>query len=149
MRSGKAPGPDGFPNEWFKTVKNKLCPRLVKTYNYSFNIADHLPETMSLASISLILKKSKDPEDPASYRPISLINVDAKVLAKGLTLRLVKPDQTGFVSGRSSLNNIRRLLNIIQLASDEDTQGLVVSLDSLKAFDRVEWPFLFYAMERF
>ena len=95
------------------------------------------------------MKKSKDPEDPASYRPISLINVDAKVLAKGLTLRLVKPDQTGFVSGRSSLNNIRRLLNIIQLASDEDTQGLVVSLDSLKAFDRVEWPFLFYAMERF
>ena len=97
----------------------------------------------------MILKKSKDPEDPASYRPISLINVDAKVLAKGLTLRLVKPDQTGFVSGGSSFNNIRRLLNIIQLASDDVTQGLVVSLDSLKAFDRVEWPFLFYAMERF
>ena len=62
---------------------------------------------------------------------------------------LVKPDQTGFVKGSSSFNNIRRLLNIIQIASDEDTQGLVVSLDSLKAFDRVEWPFLFYAMERF
>lgn len=38
-------------------------------------------------------------------------------------------------------------MNIIQLAND--AQGLVVSLDSLKAFDRVEWPFLFYAMERF
>ncbi len=87
---------------------------------------------------------------------MSLINVDAKILAKILTLRLeplipilVKPDQTGFIKGRSSSNNIRRLLNIIQLASDNDVQGLVVSLDSLKAFDRVEWPFLFYTMGKF
>lgn len=92
---------------------------------------------MSLASIRLILKKNKDPEDPASYRPVSLINVDSKILAKVLTLRLeplistlVKPDQTGFIKGRSSSNNIRRLLNIIQLASENKAQGLVVSLDT-------------------
>lgn len=156
MRSGKSPGPDGLPVEWFKAYKDKLTPYLAKTFNYSFNIAHHLPETMSLANICLILKKDKDPEDPASYRPISLIKVDAKILAKILTLRLeplmqtlVRPDQTGFIKGRSSSNNIRRLLNIIQMASNEEIQGLIVSLDSLKAFDRIEWPYLFYTMEKF
>lgn len=81
MHSGKAPGPDGFPVEWFKAFKDRLIPYLGRTYNYSFNTAHHLPESLSLANICLILKKNKDPEDPASYRPVSLINVDAKVLA--------------------------------------------------------------------
>lgn len=84
---------------------------------------------------------------------MSLINVDAQILDKILTLRfeplipiLVKPAQTGFIKARSSSNKIRRLLNIIQLASDNDVQGLVAPLNSLQTFNRVEWPFLFCTM---
>ena len=108
MHSRKSPGPDGFPVEWFKSFRNGITPYFARTYDHSF-ITHHLPETMALANICLILKK-KDPEDPASYRPVLLINVDAKILAKVLTLRLeslisilVKPDQTGFIKGSSSL----------------------------------------------
>ncbi len=50
-----------------------------------------------------------------------LLNVDTKILAKILAIRLesilptiINPDQTGFVKGRSSAHNVRRLLNIIQ-----------------------------------
>lgn len=64
MRSGKSPGLDEMPVKWFKAFRDKLTPYLARTYNYSFDTAHHLPETMSLASISLILKKDKDPEEP-------------------------------------------------------------------------------------
>ena len=103
--------------------------------NYSFECGT-LPPSLREANISLILKKGKCPEDCASYRPISLLNVDLKILSKVLARRLegllpiiVKEDQTGFVKGRNSYNNIRRLLNIIQLSEQQEIDGLVISLD--------------------
>lgn len=70
--------------------------------------------------LSLILKKDKDSLDCGSYRPISLLNVDGKILSKILACRLetilpsiVAADQTGFIKGRHSFFNIRRLLNIL------------------------------------
>ncbi len=44
---------------------------------------------------------------------------------------------------------MRKLLNIIQHANTNQAQGLVISLDAKKAFDRVEWPYLFTIMEKF
>uniref|UniRef100_A0A3Q0RWB8 Reverse transcriptase domain-containing protein n=1 Tax=Amphilophus citrinellus TaxID=61819 RepID=A0A3Q0RWB8_AMPCI len=81
-----------------------------------------LPPSFREANISLILKKSKPPENCRSYRPISLLNVDLKILSKILATRLenilpllIKADQTGFIKGRNSCNNFRRLLNVVQL----------------------------------
>ena len=68
-----------------------------------------LPPSLNDALISLIPKKGRDHTDPANFRPISLINVDSKILAKVLALRLemvlsyIKhTDQVGFIKGRSS-----------------------------------------------
>lgn len=47
-----------------------------------------LPPSLNEACISLIAKKDKDPMECASYRPISLINVDAKILEKVLARRM-------------------------------------------------------------
>ena len=59
---------------------------------------------MRQAVISLLLKKDKNPLDCSSYRPVSLLNTDAKILAKILARRLegiipsiIAPDQTGFI----------------------------------------------------
>lgn len=46
---------------------------------------------------------------------------------------IVKEDQTGFIKGHNSYNNIRRLLNIIQLSEQQKIDGLVISLDAEKA----------------
>lgn len=56
-------------------------------YNEAFALG-YLPDTLSEASISLLLKKDKDPLLCSSYRPISLLNVDFKILSKILVLRL-------------------------------------------------------------
>lgn len=137
-----------------KDLRNLLIDSLLAMYDYSFKIT-MLPQSLREANISLILKKGKDPEDCGSYRPISLLNVDLKLLSKILALQLEKilpfiidEDQTGFIRSRNSNTNIRRLLNIIELSHKRNTDTLIFSLHAEKAFDRVEWPYLFYSPER-
>ncbi len=85
-------------------------------FNKSFQSAV-LPPTLNQASISLILKKNKDPLACSSYRPISLLNVDFKLLSKTLALCLetmlpsiISPDQTGFIKNRHSFFNLQLAL---------------------------------------
>lgn len=154
LQNGKSPGPDGFIVEFYKTYSNLVSPLLTKVYNESFT-KGRLPPTLSEATICLLLKKDKDPLLCNNYRPISLLNVDQKFLAKVLSTRLQKAlpslisaDQTGFMAGRNSSFNTRRLLNIIS-SPNHDTPEAILSLDAEQAFDRVEWKYLYYILGRF
>ncbi len=60
MQSSKAPGPDGFPIEFYKKFATLLGPLLVAVYNESFDTGT-LPLTLTQASISLLPKEGKDP----------------------------------------------------------------------------------------
>ncbi len=115
-----------------------------------------LPDTFNEALITLILKKDRDPTDPGSYRPISLIDVDGKILTKVLATRIerympsiVHADQVGFVKGRCSSDNVRQLLHLMWASRDVDTPTAAFSLDAEKAYDRVELAYLFYTLRMF
>lgn len=155
LQSGKAPGPDGFPSEFFKAFSDKLIPLLCAVFSES-HFKEALPQTMTQATISVLLKKHKDPRQCGSYRPISLLNVDYKILSKTLALRLervmssiVHPDQTGFITNRQSFFNVRRMLNILHSDHSTVTPEVIVSLDAEKAFDRVEMGYLFRILNKF
>lgn len=62
---------------------------------------------------------------------------------------LIHPDQTGFVKGRQSSNNTRRLFNIINNSTKQKTNTIIVSLDAEKAFDKVNWQFLYTTLEKY
>ncbi|KAA8577775.1 hypothetical protein FQN60_005362, partial [Etheostoma spectabile] len=111
MQSNKTPGPDGYPVEFFKKFSAQLAPILLEVYNDSLE-RGVLPPTLNQALISLIVKKDKDPNLCGSYRPISLLNNDVKLLAKVLARRLetclpsiISEDQTGFILGRQLSSN--------------------------------------------
>lgn len=154
LSSGKAPGPDGLPIELYKTFAGKLLPHLLETFNESYE-KGILPPSLRAAVISLLLKPGKCPLDRTSYRPISLMSCDTKILCKALAKRiellipnLIANDQNGFVLGRQAFHNTRRLLNILY-AKQNARDHAILSLDAEKAFDRVEWSYLFDVLKRF
>ncbi len=155
MKPGKSPGADGLPSEFYKNYVDILAPILTEVYTEAFE-AEVLPSTFMEALITLIPKRDRDLTDPANFRPISLINMDCKMLAKILASRLEKVlpgiihrDQVGFIKGRSSADNMRRLMHLMWLNASENIPIAAISLDAEKAFDRVEWGFLTTALSNF
>lgn len=154
-QTGRAPGPDGFPMEFYKEFSAKLTPILKSVYDEAL-ATGNLPQTLTQATISVLLKKDKDPVQCSSYRPISLLCCDYKILTKILAQRLnpiistiIDEDQTGFIPGRQSFFNVRRLFNLIFSPHSTIHPEVILSLDAEKAFDRIEWTYLFAVLEKF
>lgn len=100
-------------------------------------------------------KPGKDLTLPASYRPISLLNLDAKILSKivarwmaGVLPDLIHPMQAGFVQGRSETANLQKVVAAHEYAKENPQKELaIVTLDAEKAFDNVNLQWLFQVLE--
>lgn len=149
LKIAKSPGPDGFPASFYKTFCAELAPILTCLFN-SFLETKAVTPSMSEDAISVILKPGKDPKRCGSYRSISLLNIEAKLFLGILAARLsplmdgiIDPDQSGFIPTRQGGDNSKCLLNLLDLVHCKRKEVCLLSIDAEKAFDRVDWNYLF------
>ena len=151
----KVPGNDGLPVEFYKTFWDLAGDPLVKSFNESF-VKGTMSPSQRQAVITLIEKKDQDRCDLKNWRPISLLNVDAKIASKVIAERmkrllpgLIHNNQPGYIPGRNISENIRSILDIMEYTKVKKLPGLILFIDFKKAFDSLEWDFLEKCLEKF
>jgi exonuclease III len=147
-KEGKAPGNDGLTVALYRSLWRHVGPPLAKSLEEGLQ-GGKLSTSQRQSVIRLIRKKDKDPELLKNWRPISLINVDAKLLSRALTERLKKVlpklisrEQLGFMKNRNIHDGNRLIDYFNEYIEAEDKGGWFVALDFEKAFDSISHEYL-------
>ncbi|GJS33128.1 putative RNA-directed DNA polymerase, eukaryota, reverse transcriptase zinc-binding domain protein [Tanacetum coccineum] len=142
--SQKAPGPDGYSFMFIKKFWDLLKHDIQSFVVYFFSNAT-FPQGSNSAFIMLILKVS-NPLLIKDYRPISLIGIHYKIVAKILANRLFKviysiisPEQFAFITEWQILDSPLILSETIDLYKKRKKKMMLFKVDFEKAFDSVSW----------
>jgi hypothetical protein len=147
MEHNKAPGPDGFPAEFYQTFWDTIKLDLLDLFNVLH--AGQLELFRLNFGEVILLPKVNQAERIQQFRPICLLNISFKIFTKVATIRLntvadhvVRPSQTAFMQGRNILDGVVILHEAVHELHTKKLNGVILKLDFEKAYDKVKRSFL-------
>ncbi|KAA8904706.1 hypothetical protein TRICI_005403 [Trichomonascus ciferrii] len=98
------------------------------------------PKSLTELVIKPVPKPGKEHDKAENWRPISVMNIDMKIIMQALTTRanehakkIIRPEQTGFIPGRHSEDNISG----VQVLMAANVPGTLLSVDWANAYDHL------------
>ena len=155
MNNNKTPGQDGIPIDFYKVFWKCLKVPYFEMVKHSYE-QEMLHETARKGILNLIPKANKDTRLVKNLRPITLLNVDYKIIEKVVANKMIPAletiihkDQRGFMKDRRISVNIRKMLDIMHHVEQEDLEAVILSLDFVKCFDKCSFSILHGSLEFF
>jgi hypothetical protein len=152
FKHNSAPGPDGLPAEFFKDFWDIIKKDIMKLFEDFFKGKLDI-KRLNYGVVTLIPKVDKA-IDMKNFRPICLLNVCYKMITKVLNNRLsncitkvISDNQFGFIKGRYILDGVVALHEIIHEVKKKKQDGIILKIDFEKAYDKVNWHFLYKMLE--
>ena len=145
LKKGKTPGGDGLTAEFYCFFWTEIKHILYQVFEYALE-CQQLPMSARRGIISLIPKKNRNLLLVKNWRPLTMLNLDYKILANILSERIkrvlnyiISDDQTGFMAGRHIASTIRKVIDFAELGQLMDTPGYIINADFEKCFDLITY----------
>ena len=155
MPYGKFSGHYGLTKEFYKHFWYDLKFYFINSLKQS-EIEGNLSISQRQAIIKLIVKKDRNKRFVKNWRPISLLNVDTKILSKSLAEKLksalpelISSNQTTHVKNRCISESGRLISDVIEMCDILDISGYLVTMDIEKALDSLDHDFLLFFLRKF
>lgn len=160
IKTKKAPGPDNIPPEVMKAVAEKNPDLVTEVFNHCLKSGE-FPGIWKVARLVLIEKPKKDPNSSETYRPICLLDSEAKLLEQLIKGRLVQElddkgaihdHQYGFRAGRSTTDALDKVIDIVRKNKQKAYKNrecyCMITLDIENAFNSAPWQKIIAALKR-
>jgi hypothetical protein len=147
MEHNKAPGPDGFPAEFYQYFWDVIKNDLMALFS-DFSTGCLQLHSLNFGTI-ILLPKVCEAIRIEQYRPICLLNVSFKIFTKtamnrlvGVAHKVISPTQTAFLPGRNIMEGVVILHETIHELHRKKQSGVVFKIDFEKAYDKIRWTFV-------
>ena len=154
MENNKSPGNDGLTKEFYITFWNEVKVPLLLAIEKAY-LVKQLSASQKQAVIKFIEKRGCNKRYIQNWRPISLLNVDVKLISKALAEclknvlpEIISPNQNAYVKNRCISEGGRLISDLLEMSEVLHKEGFLVTIDIEKAFDSVNHHFLIAILEK-